>query len=134
MKNVLWFDEIGMTDQVTTFTTSEFGRTLLPNENGTDHGWGGHQMVMGGAVRGGQIYGNYPTLSSSSPLDVGRGVYVPTTAVDQYFAELALWFGVSQSDLPQRAPILFCIGRFASAWFSSLTNHGISFVARLIAT
>ena len=101
-----------MFDQVSTFTISDFGRTLTTNGKGSDHGWGGHQMVMGGAVRGGQIYGDYPTLSSSSPLDVGRGVYVPTTAVDQYFAELALWFGVTQSDLPLVLPN---VRRFYSA-------------------
>ncbi len=91
--------ELVVLDAVTTFTTSDFGRTLTSNGKGSDHGWGGHHVVMGGSVNGGQIYGTYPELSSSSPLDVGRGVYAPTTAVDQYFAELALWFGVPPSDL-----------------------------------
>ncbi len=91
--------ELGVLDQVTTFTTSDFGRTLTSNGKGSDHGWGGHHIVMGGAVQGGNLYGDYPELSASSPLDVGRGVYVPTTSVDSYFAELALWFGVTPGDL-----------------------------------
>ena len=114
---------LGVFDQVSTFTISDFGRTLTTNGKGSDHGWGGHQMVMGGAVRGGQIYGDYPTLSSSSPLDVGRGVYIPTTAVDQYFAELALWFGVSQTDLPLVLPN---VRRFYSA---SDTSPPLGFLA-----
>jgi uncharacterized protein (DUF1501 family) len=91
--------ELGIFNDVTTFTISDFGRTLTSNGKGSDHGWGGHHIVMGGSVTGGQIYGEYPLLSPYGPLDVGRGVYVPTTAVDQYFAELALWFGVSRNDL-----------------------------------
>jgi uncharacterized protein (DUF1501 family) len=91
--------ELGVFDQVTTFTTSDFGRTLTSNGKGSDHGWGGHHIVMGGAVAGGALYGSYPLLCASSPLDVGRGVYIPTTSVDSYFAELALWFGVPASDL-----------------------------------
>lgn len=96
--------ELGVFDEVTTFTTSDFGRTLTSNGKGSDHGWGGHHIVMGGNVAGGNIYGEYPTLSASSPLDVGRGVYAPTTSVDEYFAELALWFGVSTSELDQVLP------------------------------
>jgi uncharacterized protein (DUF1501 family) len=91
--------EIGVYDDVTTFTTSDFGRTLTSNGKGSDHGWGGNHLVMGGSVTGAQIIGSYPLLSMNSPLDVGRGIYIPTTSVDEYFAELALWFGVSASDL-----------------------------------
>ena len=91
--------ELGVFDDVTTFTISDFARTLTSNGKGSDHGWGGHQFVMGGSVRGGTVYGNYPELSVDSPLDVGRGVYVPTTATEEYFAELALWFGVTPGDL-----------------------------------
>ena len=83
---------------------SDFGRTLTSNGKGSDHGWGGHHVVMGGSVSGGQYYGDYPILSASSPLDVGRGVYAPTTSVDQYFAELALWFGVAPSELDRVLP------------------------------
>ncbi len=91
--------ELGVFSEVATFTISDFGRTLTSNGKGSDHGWGGHHIVMGGAVNGGTIYGDYPELSMSSPLDTGRGVYAPTTSVDEYFAELALWFGVAPSDL-----------------------------------
>ena len=96
--------ELGVFDEVTTFTISDFGRTLTSNGKGSDHGWGGHHMVMGGSVQGSEIYGTYPLLSATSPLDVGRGIYAPTTSVDEYFAELALWFGVSAADLDQVLP------------------------------
>jgi uncharacterized protein (DUF1501 family) len=96
--------ELNVFDDVTTFTTSDFGRTLTSNGKGSDHGWGGHHIVMGGAVNGGTIYGDYPILSPSNPLDVGRGVYAPTTSVDEYFAELALWFGVTPAELDQVLP------------------------------
>ena len=85
--------------KVTTFTASEFGRTLTSNGNGSDHGWGGHAMVMGGAVKGKEIYGTYPDLFLDNPLDVGRGRIIPTMSTDEYFAELALWFGVEKSEL-----------------------------------
>ncbi len=96
--------ELGVFTDVTTFTTSDFGRTLTSNGKGSDHGWGGHHLVMGGSVSGGQLVGDYPLLSASSPLDVGRGIYIPTTPVDLYFAELAQWFGVSNTDLPLVLP------------------------------
>ncbi len=96
--------ELGMLDAVTTFTTSDFGRTLTSNGKGSDHGWGGHHLVMGGAVNGATMFGDYPELSANSPLDTGRGVYVPTTAVDEYFADLAIWLGVSSADLDQVLP------------------------------
>jgi uncharacterized protein (DUF1501 family) len=96
--------ELGVFNEVTTFTTSDFGRTLTSNGKGSDHGWGGHHIVMGGSVNGASIYGDYPILSASNPLDVGRGIYAPTTSVDEYFAELARWFGVPASDLDQVLP------------------------------
>lgn len=96
--------ELGTHDQVTTFTSSDFGRTLTSNGKGSDHGWAGHHMVMGGAVNGGQTYGTYPLLSANSPLDVGRGIYIPTLSVDSYFAELALWLGVAPRDLDTVLP------------------------------
>ncbi len=87
--------ELGMTNNVTTFTASDFGRTLSSNNDGSDHGWGGNQMVMGGAVRGGRIYGTFPgSLAVGNPLDTGRGRFLPTTSVDEFNAELAMWFGV----------------------------------------
>ena len=91
--------ELGVLDNVTTFTVSDFGRTLTSNGKGSDHGWGGHHLIMGGAVNGGKMYGVYPTLAENSPMDTGRGVYFPTTSTDEYFADLALWYGVSPDDL-----------------------------------
>ncbi len=93
-------DELGTGTQVTTFTISDFSRTLTSNGNGTDHAWGGNVLAMGDSVRGGNIYGKYPELALNSSLDVGNGILLPTTSCDEYFTELALWFGVSPSDLP----------------------------------
>lgn len=91
--------ELGVSDRVTTFTISDFGRTLTSNGKGSDHGWGGHNLVMGNAVAGGSVYGAYPEIDGGNPLDVGRGRYIPTTSVDAFYAELALWFGVAAGDL-----------------------------------
>jgi uncharacterized protein (DUF1501 family) len=91
--------ELGVDDQVTTFTISDFGRTLTSNGKGSDHGWGGNQLVMGGAVAGGNVYGAYPDLTPDNGLDVGRGRYIPTTSVDAFYAELALWFGIAPGEL-----------------------------------
>lgn len=96
--------ELGVNDCVTTFTISDFGRTLTSNGKGSDHGWGGHNLVMGAGVAGSTIYGAYPALSPGNPLDVGRGRYIPTTSVDAFYAELALWFGVAAADLDQVLP------------------------------
>lgn len=101
--------ELGTGDQVTLFTASDFGRTLSPNGTGTDHAWGGNHLVVGGAVNGGQVYGQYPELSLGSLLDTGRGRIVPTTSVDEYIADLALWMGVPSTELLQVLPNL---GRF----------------------
>ncbi|MEC8426968.1 MAG: DUF1501 domain-containing protein, partial [Pseudomonadota bacterium] len=99
-------DELKLADRVITFTGSDFGRTLTSNGNGTDHGWGGNTLVMGNPVRGGKVLGQYPDLElgSSNPLDAGDGVLIPTTATDELYAELAMWFGVAKSDLPQLFP------------------------------
>ena len=93
-------EELELFDCVTTFGISEFGRTLTSNGNGTDHGWGGNTFVMGGSVNGKNIYGSFPSLVLNSELEVGGGVFIPTTSTDAYFAELAQWYGVSASDLP----------------------------------
>ena len=103
-------EEIGMKDSVTTFTNSEFGRTLSSNGDGADHGWGGVHLMVGGAVNGGQIYGQYPSLALGSELDLGRGRFVPTTSCDQYAATLASWFGVQSQNLSTVAP---CINNFS---------------------
>lgn len=110
--------EMGMQDQVTAFTASDFGRTLTSNGDGSDHGWGSHHFVVGGAVKGGAFYGTPPSFvlnpgntDTLSPDDVGQGRLLPSTSVDQYAATLAQWFGVSPSELPLVIPN---IGRFGS--------------------
>jgi uncharacterized protein (DUF1501 family) len=104
--------ELGVGDSVTTFTASDFGRTFQPNGDGSDHGWGNHHFVMGGAVRGGRFYGEMPTLAIGGPNDAGEGRWIPTTSVDEYSATLASWFGVAPSDMHLVLPNL---GRFASS-------------------
>ena len=102
-------EELGISDCVTTYTISDFARTLTSNGNGTDHAWGGNAIVMGGAVKGKKLYGDYPILNLGSNLELGGGILLPTTSADSYFAELALWFGISPNDL---ALILPNIGNF----------------------
>jgi len=102
--------ELGVASQVTTFTASDFGRTFPTNGSGSDHGWGSHQFVLGGAVQGGRLFGTFPTLAVNGPDDTGQGRWIPTTSVDEFSATLAAWFGVSASDLPTVLPN---IGRFA---------------------
>jgi uncharacterized protein (DUF1501 family) len=109
--------EIGVQNQVTTFTASDFSRTFNTNGTsdgtaGSDHGWGSHHLIMGGAVQGGDIYGQVPLLELGGPEDTGRGRWIPTTSVDEYAATLATWFGVSAANLPVVLPN---IGRFASS-------------------
>lgn len=99
--------EMGVANSVTTFTLSDFGRTYSPNSTGTDHAWGSHHLIMGGAVKGGDFYGKFPTLAVNGPDDAtGQGRWVPTTSVDQYAATLAAWFGVAATDLPSIFPNL----------------------------
>jgi uncharacterized protein (DUF1501 family) len=97
--------ELGLQDDVILFTASDFGRTLSSNGKGSDHGWGGNQFVLGGAHKGGRLYGSYPEdLSFGNRLDTGRGRLIPTLSVDEYFCELALWLGVGKSDIPRTLP------------------------------
>ena len=102
-----------MADRVTTFTASDFGRTLTSNGDGSDHGWGSHHLVMGGAVKGGRFWGEMPVLTTngSSQNDVGQGRLLPSTSVDQLAATLARWLGVSDTELTTVVPN---IGNFAS--------------------
>ncbi len=95
---------MGVADKVTTFTASDFGRTLTSNGNGSDHGWGSMHFVMGGAVKGKRLYGVAPAIGHNTPDDVGQGRLVPTMSVDQYAATLARWFGVSDGDLTTVLP------------------------------
>ncbi|MES2443456.1 MAG: DUF1501 domain-containing protein [Pseudomonadota bacterium] len=90
---------LGIADRVTTFTGSDFGRTLQPNDDGSDHGWGSMHFVMGGAVNGRRFYGTAPAVGNNTPDDVGQGRLLPTIAVDQYAATLASWFGVTPSNM-----------------------------------
>ena len=102
--------ELGLPEAVTTFTQSDFGRTLTSNGDGTDHAWGGNQIVVGGSVLGQRIYGNYPLLEIGGTEDVGDGRMIPSTSADQYAATLARWFGIDAADLATVAPN---IGNFA---------------------
>ena len=104
--------ELGVANGVTTFTASDFGRTLTSNGNGSDHGWGSHHFIVGGAVNGGRFYGTAPSVSVDTDDQVDQGRLLPSTSVDQYSATLAKWFGVSTSELPSVAPN---IGRFATS-------------------
>jgi uncharacterized protein (DUF1501 family) len=116
--------ELGLQDKVTSFTLSDFGRTFQPSGTGagvvgSDHGWGNHQFVLGGAVTGGRLYGVYPTLALGGPDDTdNRGRWIPTTAVEQYAATLASWYGLSTSDFPAVFPLL---DRFPSANLGFMT-------------
>lgn len=96
--------ELGVADKVTTFTASDFGRTLAMNADGSDHGWGSHHFVVGGAVKGGRYYGTAPHISLDTDDQVGQGRLLPSTSVDAFAATLARWFGASESELPDVFP------------------------------
>jgi len=102
--------ELGLANNVTAFTASDFGRTFPTNSDGSDHGWGSHQIVVGGAVNGGQIYGRMPELVTGGNDDTSTGRWIPSTSVDEYSATLSKWFGVGASDLNTIFPNL---NRFA---------------------
>lgn len=105
-------EQLGLSNQVTSFTASDFSRTFPSNGQGSDHGWGSHHMILGGAVKGQMTYGTFPTLTINGPDDTGTGRWIPSTAIDQYFATIATWFGVDNSNL---ATVFPNIGRFATA-------------------
>jgi len=106
---------LGLSNAVTTFTQSDFGRTFKPNSsNGTDHAWGNTHLVMGGAVKGGTTYGTYPSLVLGGSDDVtasgGEGRWIPTSSVDQYAATLLRWFGANEGQLDSILPNLVNFG------------------------
>jgi len=96
--------ELGVANKVTTFTASDFGRSLTSNSDGSDHGWGAHHFVMGAAVHGGRFYGSAPHVSIQTDDQVGQGRLLPSTSLDQFVATLALWFGCETSELPGIMP------------------------------
>jgi uncharacterized protein (DUF1501 family) len=98
--------ELGVANAVTSFTASDFGRTLTGNNDGSDHGWGSMHFVLGGAVKGKAFYGTAPVVASDGPDDVGQGRLLPTTSVDQYAATLGRWLGIADADLLQLLPNL----------------------------
>jgi uncharacterized protein (DUF1501 family) len=104
-------EQLGLSKNVTSFTASDFGRTFPCNGQGSDHGWGSHHLILGGAVKGQRTYGQFPALTINGPNDTSTGRWIPTTAIDQYFATLATWFGVDSGNLSTVFPN---IGRFAS--------------------
>ncbi len=104
-------EQLGIGDKVTSFTASDFGRTFPGNGQGSDHGWGSHHLIIGGAVNGQRTYGKFPTLAVNGPDDTNTGRWIPTTAIDQYCATLATWFGVDNGNLATVFPNL---NRFAT--------------------
>lgn len=99
-------EQISASNNVTTFTASDFARTFPTNSQGSDHGWGGHHVIMGGAVKGGQTYGHLPVFAINGPDDTSTGRWIPTLAVDQFSATLAKWFGVTNTDMSAIFPNL----------------------------
>ncbi|MDK2596657.1 DUF1501 domain-containing protein [Pseudoalteromonas obscura] len=99
-------ESMGLSNNVTLFTASDFGRTLAINGDGTDHGWGAHHFIMGGAINGGTIFGDVPQAEFGHELDAGSGRLIPTMAVDQYAASLGAWLGLSETELAQVFPNL----------------------------
>ena len=105
------YGDASFENRVTTFTASDFGRTLPSNNQGSDHGWGSHHLVLGGAVKGQRTYGKFPALVVGGPDDTSTGRWIPTTAVDQFAATMARWFGVDDTHMSTVFPNL---GRFSA--------------------
>jgi len=111
--------ELGVAQNVTAFTESDFSRTFQPTTtDGSDHAWGSHHLVTGGAVQGGQIYGAFPTFQLGGPNDTDtRGRWIPTTSIDQYGATLASWFGIPDTALPTVFPNFANVGSAKIGFF-----------------
>jgi uncharacterized protein (DUF1501 family) len=105
-------EQLGLSQSVTSFTCSDFSRTFPSNGEGSDHGWGSHHLILGGAVNGQKTYGQFPVQQINGPNDTGTGRWIPTTAIDQYFATLATWFGIDADNLATVFPNL---SRFPSS-------------------
>jgi uncharacterized protein (DUF1501 family) len=105
-------EQLGLSKSVTSFTCSDFSRTFPSNGEGSDHGWGSHHLILGGAVNGQRTYGQFPVQQVNGPNDTGTGRWIPTTAIDQYFATLATWFGIDADNLATVFPNL---SRFPSS-------------------
>ena len=112
-------EELGVAQNVTTFTMSEFGRTFNGHGDGSEHGWGSHHIIMGGAVKGRDFYGEAPQIGLNTATDVGQGIWLPTTSIDQYSATLAKWFGVSDNNLTMVAPNLHKFNNWDLGFMSS---------------
>ena len=106
----LAMEELGLSEQVTLFTASDFGRTLSANGDGTDHGWGSHHFVVGGGINGQQIFGDIPEAEFGHQYDAGNGRLIPTMAVDQYAAAMGQWLGVSEQEIASIFPNLSQLG------------------------
>jgi len=109
--------EMGVQNEVTLFTASDFGRTMIDNGDGTDHGWGAHHFIVGGGVQGNAIYGDMPVYDLETETDAGKGRLIPTTSVEQYAATLGKWFGLSDAELLSALPAL-----------SNFTNRDLGFM------
>src|SRR5258706_10293303 len=111
--------ELNCSELVTAFTASDFNRPFPSNGKGSDHAWGSHHFVVGGAVKGGTVVGNFPTLVRGGPDDAGTGgMWIPSVSVDQYSATLAAWFGVGGGEMPMIFPNL---SRFGAANLGFMT-------------
>jgi len=99
-------EHMNLQKNVTTFTASDFGRSLTSNGNGTDHAWGGNSIVLGQSIKGGEIFGEYPSLKLDSNLDVGGGVLIPTTSTDELYSKLLSWYGIKNKQINKILPNL----------------------------
>ena len=131
MKQIgITYGDAAFVNRVTAFTASDFGRTFPSNGLGSDHGWGTHQLVVGGAVNGQKTFGTFPTLAVGGPDDTSTGRWIPTTSVDQYAATLAKWLGVSTTNIAAVFPNLSRFpGSYANGYMPYYTSPGTQTLA-----